>query len=92
MDKIEDIKKYQDLYKRYKELITKTTIRVYVTSGEEIKVQNISAENLKAREAVENELKNGLDSLTDNQLIDLSGDEIFTEAALNTLTKRKETL
>ena len=93
MDKIQNTNKYQDLYKKYKELVNKTTIRVYkVVSGEKINIDNISPKDLMEREEIEKELTKGLDFLTDNQLIDLSGDTIFTDMAFNILKKRKETL
>lgn len=61
MNHTENIKKYQDLYKRYKDLVGKTTIRAYeVVSGEKISVNNISIKDLKDKESVENQLKEGL--------------------------------
>ena len=93
METIEEIKKYKDLYKKYNELVAKTTIRSYkVESGKRIHVQNISIEDLKERRRVEQELKSGLDFLNDNQLIDLSSDVVFAHEALDTLTKRKQAL
>lgn len=91
MDQNNEVNKYQDLYSQYKDLVTKTTIKAYtVITGEKIDVQNISYKDLEERDRIADELKKGLIFLTDNQLIDLSGDIFFAKDALSTLQKRRE--
>lgn len=93
MEKTQNTIKYQDLYTKYKDLVNKTTIRAYsVTPNQKINVDNISIEDLTQREETEKELMEGLEFLTDIQLVDLSSDQIFAVQALNVLVKRKETI
>lgn len=87
---MDEVTKFQQLFQKYKDLVSKTTIRAYeVTHGEKINVQDISVQDLKAREDVEKELRKGLHFLTDNQLLELSGDPMLAEDALKIFSKRK---
>ncbi|MEK7514808.1 MAG: hypothetical protein AAB608_00290 [Patescibacteria group bacterium] len=88
---INSVKKYQALFKRYKELLRKTSIRAYeAMPGDKINVQNVSSEDLEEKIKVEAELSEGLIFLSDNQLIDLTGDLGLSKKAEDVLTKRKE--
>lgn len=92
MNQIDNTKKYQNLYKNYKDLIEKTTIREYeIVPGGKVSVQ-ISPEDLRTKKEVEDELKKGVNFLTDNQLIDLSGNVELSKEALEALAKRKDTM
>ena len=81
---------YQKLYIEYKELKKKTTLRANdLKSDGEIKTQHISVDDMKRKFEVQKELLNGLGFLSDDQLIELSGDHPFLEKAQETLEKRR---
>lgn len=81
---------YQDLYIEYKNLKKRTALRVHdLKSGEEIKTQHISSDDMIQKLKVQKELLNGLDFLSDNQLIELSGDHSFTRKAQDVFNKRR---
>ncbi|MBI2003811.1 MAG: hypothetical protein HYS78_02450 [Parcubacteria group bacterium] len=82
---------YKNLYKKYKDLVAKTSIKTYeIISGGKISAQNISPKDLKERQKVEEELSGGLEFLSDDQLIDLSKDVPFSEKVTEALKKRRE--
>ena len=87
-----EIDYYQNLYKRFKELANKTSLGASnISVGEEIKIQNISVKDLEEKLDVQKKLLGGLTFLTDNQLIDLSGDAEFTKETNRILNNRNLT-
>ncbi|GAH81840.1 unnamed protein product [marine sediment metagenome] len=56
--------------------------------GGKIEAQHISPEDMKRKFKVQEDLLKGLDFLSDNQLIELSGDRFFTQKSQETLNKR----
>lgn len=88
---MDESKKYQVLYRRYKELLEKTSIKAHnVTEYGKIDVNDISLKDLEERLKIEKQLSEGFKFLSDNQLLDLAGDAVFSEQAQNILIKRKE--
>lgn len=84
-------KKYHiDLYSEYKELKKKTTPQIqHIEPNQEIKYQDISAKDVEKRMEIEKKLIEGLTSLSDDQLIELAGDFVFTVKAQNVLRNRR---
>jgi hypothetical protein len=86
---MEKIEYYQNLYKQYKELLNKTTLRANnIGSSGKIEIQNIFPKDLEEKLKIQKELLQGLNFLTDNQLIDLSGDDDFSEETKKVINKR----
>lgn len=94
----EKIKKYQSLYEEYNALIAKTTFYSnqidsnQIDSNKKISISDVQAKDMIRRDDILKELILGLTFLTDNQLIDLSGDVFLSKKVLEILVKRKEVL
>jgi len=81
---------YNNLYNEYKILKNKTTLEAHALKpGGKIQAQSISVKDLERRLEVQKELLNGLDFLSDHQLIELSGDHFFSKKAQFVLMNRR---
>jgi len=81
---------YQKLYIEYKELKKKTALKAQdLKPGGKIETKRISIKDLKRRIEVEEELLKSLDFLSDDQLIELSGDYSFYKKTYDILRKKR---
>lgn len=93
MNNIDIKKEYKELYLKYKDLLNKTMLTSNeVKSKDLININNIFIKDLKEREKTLEKLRDGLIYLSDNELIELSGDPFLYSEALKILKKRKETI
>ncbi|MFA5169713.1 MAG: hypothetical protein WC386_01775 [Candidatus Paceibacterota bacterium] len=86
---IEKKKYYNDIYQKYKDLLSKTSLVAEDVADGNINAKNITPDDLKKRLEAEKELLVGIEFLSDDQLIDLSGDKSFSDQANAVLSKRK---
>lgn len=82
----------KNLYQKYQELKEKTKLEAHkVEPGGKVEAQHIPLlENLKELEGTKKDLADCLDFLSDNELIDISKDDIIGEKAREILMNRRK--
>lgn len=91
---MENKKEYcENLYKKYKEINKSEKMKAYnVKTGKGVIVADISLTEMEELSKRKEELKKSLEFLSDNQLIELSGDIDLAEDCDKILTKRRNHL